>query len=147
MPAGPTTRSSRARSASAAAQRRAARLVAAAAPAVGALLLATTTTVLASRVDPIGAIKDYEPSPGPSVNVAIVVSGVVAVGLVVFATTLLTSAIAGRRRAPRPPRESTLVERTTRLGSGPAGVTGLRFALDPDGAPGRCPSARRSSAP
>jgi hypothetical protein len=113
------------------AQRRTARLLAASVPTVGAIGLATVVAMAASRLDPIGAIAHYEPSPGPSVNVAIVVSGIAAVGVAVLLSTLVTSALAGRRRPQRAPRESTLVEHTTRLGSGPASVTGLRFALEP----------------
>jgi hypothetical protein len=112
-------------------QRQTAGLVAGTVPALCAVLLTAIAAVLASRIDPIGAITSYEPNPGSSVNVAIVVGGIVATGGIVLLVCLVTGSLTGRRRSLRPPRESSLVERTSRLGGGAAGVTGLRFALEP----------------
>jgi hypothetical protein len=112
-------------------QRRAARLLVGAVPAAGAVLLTAVGAAIGSRIEPIGAIANYEPSPGPALNVAAAVTGVLLSGALVLVLSVVATALAGRRRIERPARESTLVARTAGLGGGPSGVTGLRFALEP----------------
>lgn len=108
-----------------------ARLLTAAVPATAAGVLTAVGAVLAGRIDPIGAVGNYEPNPGPAVNLAIGGAGVAVVVVLVMASCVVTSAIQNRRLHDPVTRESRVVARTTRLGGGPAGVTGLRFALEP----------------
>lgn len=113
------------------AERGVARLVTSVVPAAAAGALTAAGVVAAGRLDPIGAIANYEPNPGPAVNLAVGAVGVVVVMVVVIAASVVTSAIHTRRVRHPVPRESRLVARTARLGGSPAGVTGLRFALEP----------------
>lgn len=112
-------------------QRRGAQALAASAPAVMAGAATCLGAWLLRGVEPIGAVRNSEPSPGPVLNVAVVLGGVALVVLVVVAASLVTAALASQRRAASPARESRLVLHAARIGSSPAGVSGLRFALEP----------------
>ena len=57
------------------------------------------------------------------VGLAVVFAGV-------LAATALTGAIQGRRRSDVPVRESSVVNRVSRVGGSPPTVLGLRFALE-----------------
>ena len=113
------------------ADRSAARLLTAVVPATAAGLLTAIGAVLAGRLEPIGAIIHYEPDPGPAVNLAIGAGGVASVVAVVVLACVVTSRLHTRRARQHLARESRLVASAARLGGGPAGVTGLRFALEP----------------
>lgn len=114
-------------------------LVTAVVPATAASALTAAGALLAGQIDPIGAVRNYEPNPGPAVNLAIGGAGVALVMVVVLAACVVTSAIHSRRVRNPVARESRLVARTARLGGGPAGVTGLRFALEPGRGPRAVP--------
>ena len=120
-------------------QRTGARLLTGLVPAVLAVAVAALGALLASRIEPIGAIHLYEPNPGPSVNVAVVALGLVLVLMVVLGASALTSSTARLHRAEAPARESGLVARVTGVGGNPPTVLGLRFALEPGRAPRAVP--------
>jgi hypothetical protein len=101
------------------------------APAALAVGITVGGATWASRLDPIGAIERYEPSPGTARNLLVVVAGTAATALVVLGLCAATSLVTRRRRAGRLPRESSTVARVARLGGSPPGVTGLRFVLEP----------------
>ena len=112
-------------------QQLSARLLSGAVPAAIAVVLTAAGAVAAARLEPIGGIDLYEPSPGFRLNAAVVGIGVLAVGLAVVGANALTSALARRRaRSSAPARESTVVERATRWGGSPPTVLGLRFAFE-----------------
>ena len=114
------------------AQQVGARLLAGAIPTATAALVTVVGAVATAGLEPIGAIYQYEPNPGRAVNVAVIVGGALIAALVVLIATGLTSDAAQRRRPrARPMRESSLVQRATRLGGSPPTVIGLRFALEP----------------
>jgi putative ABC transport system permease protein len=111
-------------------ERRAATALTVLVPAVIATTVAGVAAVAAARLEPIGALQNYEPSPGPALNLAIVGTGLVVTAAFVLALGTLTGPSA-RNRSPAPLRESTLVARAARVGGGPEAVMGLRFALEP----------------
>lgn len=112
-------------------QRLAARLMAASLPAAIAAGVTASAAVWASGIEPLGAIGNYEPRPGSATNVSLVVAGVVAATAMVLLLTAATSVLAGRRPSDRTPRASWFVGQASRFGGSTAGVTGLRFALEP----------------
>ncbi|MGH9084853.1 MAG: ABC transporter permease [Acidimicrobiales bacterium] len=113
-------------------QRRAGLLLAGSLPALLAAAITVAGASLASRLDPVGAIEHYEPRPGAAPNLAIIGVGTVAVAAIVLVSCAVTAAIgAARAGSARPMRESAFVDRVSRLGGSPSGVTGLRFALEP----------------
>jgi hypothetical protein len=111
-------------------QQTAARLLAGLLPAVVATAVAAIGATVAASIEPIGAVDLYEPHPGVSINVTVVAVGLVAVFAGVLAATALTGAFQGRRRSEAAVRESSVVDRVTRLGGSPPTVLGLRFALE-----------------
>lgn len=120
-------------------QRLAARLMAASLPAAIAAGITASAAVWASRIEPLGAIRNYEPRPGSATNVSLVMAGVIAAAAVVLLLTAATSVLAGRRPSERTPRASWFVSQASRFGSSIAGVTGLRFALEPGRGPRAIP--------
>ena len=112
-------------------QRRAGTMLAGAVPAAVAALLTVVGAGVAARFEPIGAIARYEPQPGTARNLLVIGLGTLAVAAVVLLACAATAAIGVRHALGRPLRESALVERVSRLGGSPSGVTGLRFALEP----------------
>lgn len=114
-----------------AAERRTATAATAAVPAVIAAVLTGAGAVAAGRLEPIGAIHQYEPHPGVAVNVAVVAAGVAITLALVLGLGTLTGVVPRGRRTAIPARESSFVNRATRLGGGPETVMGLRFALEP----------------
>jgi hypothetical protein len=111
-------------------QQASARLLSGALPTGLAVVLTLVGSVMAARLDPIGGIDLYEPSPGFALNGAIVGIGVLAVGAFVLAATSATSVLARRRVGGGTVRESGVVERATRWGGSPETVLGLRFAFE-----------------
>ncbi len=113
-------------------QQAGARLLSGALPTAIAMVLTAVGAVAAARIEPIGGIDLYEPSPGFALNAAVVGVGVVAVGAFVLVATAATSVLARRRlTTDAPVRESGVVERATRWGGSPGTVIGLRFAFAP----------------
>ncbi|MET0903272.1 MAG: FtsX-like permease family protein [Acidimicrobiales bacterium] len=112
------------------AQQTSARLLTGLLPAGLATILATIGALGATRIEPIGAIHLYEPHPGPAANVAVLAIGTVAVFVGVLAATGLTGAFHRSSRTDVAARESSVVNRVTRVGGSPPTVLGLRFALE-----------------
>ena len=94
------------------------------AAALAATITFAATVVIGSR-GPLGALTDYEPDPGRSVNLAVTALGAATTALAVIGAAGVTAWIAGRSR-PRMRRRSGT--RTSRLGGTPAAV-GVRLAL------------------
>lgn len=98
------------------------------AASVSAGLAAAVTaggTALAGSGDPIGALSVYEPNPGRSVNVALIVIGSAIAAFVVLAAAGGTAWIAGRSRPAARPWQPRWVDR---LSARPAAI-GVRFAI------------------
>jgi hypothetical protein len=112
-------------------QQATARVLSGLVPAVIATILAVVGALAAARIEPIGALNNYEPSPGAAVNVTVVAVGLVAVFAGVLAAAVLTGTLQRVRRSDTSVRESNLVGRVSRLGGSPSTVLGLRFALEP----------------
>jgi hypothetical protein len=112
------------------AQQTGARLLAGLLPAGIATALAAAGAIAAAGIEPIGAIDLYEPHPGAAMNVTVLLVGLAVVFTGVLAATALTGALQGRRRADTVVRESTVVNRVSRVGGSPPTVLGLRFALE-----------------
>jgi len=113
------------------AQQTAARLLSGLLPAGLATVLAAIGAVAAAGIEPIGAIDLYEPHPGAAVNLTVLAVGLAVVFAGVLAATAVTGALQGRRRVDGPVRESSMVNRVSRLGGSAPTVLGLRFALEP----------------
>jgi putative ABC transport system permease protein len=95
---------------------------------MGAAVAATVTIVVAIAIGsrgPIGALGDYEPDPGRSVNLAVIALGGAATALAVVGAAGVTAWMAGRSRPKTRRRYGT---RTSRLGGKPAAL-GVRLAL------------------
>ena len=112
------------------AQQTAARLLSGLLPAALATALAAIGGLAASGIEPIGAVDLYEPHPGAAINVTVLVLGLAAVFTGVLAATALTGAMQARRRVDTAVRESSVVNRVSRVGGSPPTVLGLRFALE-----------------
>lgn len=112
-------------------QRLLARLGATTIPAALATTLTATTAVWASRIEPLGAVRNYEPTPGAAPNLGLVLSGSAVAGALVLVITAATSTLAERSRVSRPTRPSWIVTWMSRLSRSTASVTGLRFAFEP----------------
>ena len=108
-----------------------ARLLAAVIPATIAGALTASAALWASGIEPLGAIRNYEPRPGVALNVGLLIVGVVVATAVILVLTAGTSLLVGRRPVVRPARASWLVAQASRLSRSTATVTGLRFALEP----------------
>lgn len=111
-------------------QRLVARLSAAAIPAGLAAALTALATVWASRIEPLGAIRNYEPSPGLVANQGVLAAGTASAAAAVLVLAGLTSTVAARDRSARPARPSWVVAQVARLSQSTASVTGLRFAFE-----------------
>ncbi len=112
------------------AQQTSARLLSGLLPAALATALAAIGAIAAAGIEPIGAVDLYEPHPGTAINVTVLLVGLAVVFAGVLAATALTGAIQGRRRSDAPVRESSVVNRVSRVGGTPPTVLGLRFALE-----------------
>lgn len=112
-------------------QQRAAHAIVALVPAAMAAAVTLGVAWATSSIEPIGAVRNYEPNPGRALNVAAIAAGTSATFAVVVATALLTSLLAGRAWRVSTSAESRVVAHAARVGGGPAGVSGLRFALEP----------------
>jgi putative ABC transport system permease protein len=113
-------------------QRLLVRTAALALPAVLAGSLALVGAVVGGRFEPLGAIGDYEPAPGPAPNLVVLAVGAAASTGLVAGVGVITAWRSGRRRRPdRVPQASAIVGRLARIGVGPVGVTGVRLALEP----------------
>lgn len=107
-------------------ERVAARTVAAAPAAVIASLLTIAGGAVAGRLEPLGAVRSYEPYPGWAPNVVATAIG----GIVALAIVLVVAALAAARTAPhRQAREDAA--RPVQVRGRPWLATGVRFALDP----------------
>ncbi|HVM09351.1 MAG TPA: ABC transporter permease [Acidimicrobiales bacterium] len=107
------------------------RAVVALLPGIASAVIASAVVVVSSPFTPVGTARSYEPSPGPAVNVAVLVAAI-ALGLVfpVAIDTLseLSAARASERRV-RPP--SSVASRLGRAMRSPIDAFGARLALDP----------------
>jgi putative ABC transport system permease protein len=107
-------------------QRAAARVLAASVSAGFAAAVTAGGTLLAGGGGPIGALSAYEPNPGRSVNIALIVIGSAIAAVVVLAAAGGTAWLAGRSRpAARRWWQPRWVDR---LSARPAAV-GVRFAI------------------
>jgi putative ABC transport system permease protein len=121
--------------------RLAARLVIVAVPALLGAAGALAGGLLGARIEPLGSIRGLEPAPGPAVNVAIVASVVAGTVVVVVAAGALAVVRSGRLATTAPlGRPSAMVRRLATLGTGPVGITGIRFALEPGRGPRAVPT-------
>lgn len=121
-----------------AAERTGARALAAGLSTAVAVLAAVGTSAMVAGIDPLGPLQRFEPDPGWSPNVAVILIGAVATG---FATVGLAAVAASRAGRHGPARVAHA--RQWRL-PGPAWLaTGVRFALD--GGSGQRPVPVRAS--
>lgn len=112
--------------------RLAARLLTVAVPAVMGASGTLVGGVLGGRIEPLGSVRGLEPDPGRAVNVAIMGLVLAGVVLVVMAAGALAVVRSGRVASVGPlSRPSTVVRRLAMTGTGPVGITGIRFALEP----------------
>ena len=98
---------------------------------VGAIAagIAAAVATLASTLFPIGAVRTFEPDPGPTIDPLVLVLG--AAGLIVLAAAsaaVSASRAETSRIRPRATRVA-LADRLANAGAGPSAVSGIRFAL------------------
>lgn len=102
-------------------------------------LLAVAVAILASPLFPIGPARLAEPTPGLSVNPAILAIGFAATVVFLLGAAALPAwraasapaGVGGLAEVMGSERRSRLAERATRLGLGPAAAAGFRMALEP----------------
>ena len=91
--------------------------------------IATAVATVGSALFPLGAVRTFEPDPGPTVDLAVLAVG--AIGLVVLAAASAAVSASrvetsrNRSRVARVPLADGLAD----LGAGPTIVSGVRFAL------------------
>jgi putative ABC transport system permease protein len=88
--------------------------------------------LVAGVVEPIGAVRRYEPHPGWAPNVATAAAGAFITGVVVVCVAAVAARRAYGRSEVRPPlRPNPVVARAAALGARPTLLVGLRLALEP----------------
>ncbi|GAA0983507.1 hypothetical protein GCM10009555_055390 [Acrocarpospora macrocephala] len=98
--------------------------------AIPGALIGIGGAVIASAWLPIGTAALFEPAPGIDVDLPILLSGGLAVIILVTAAAGTTAWLALRRNPARPPSRSMVAVATARLGLPVPIVVGARFALE-----------------
>lgn len=112
------------------AERVAARVLPAVPAAVLAALLAAGGALAAGRVEPLGRLARFEPSPGWAPDLSVALGGAALTALAVLATAAATARSAGRVRGVRGTPAPRALPALLR---GPVLVVGTRFALSRSG--------------